>query len=123
MDKPAFYLSSTESSNLAKPRACWIKGRITAGARDDSLLVQVDPPLVGQQYGLGDKDITDLILAPRLQGGSLFPISEWPLAVYIARPLREEIKAGDTLSTNEVNMIAWGEIYPTKEAAIAGLQQ
>jgi len=122
IDKPDFYLVSSESDNFIEPRSCWVIGRITAGACADSLLVRIDPPIIGQPYGLGAEDITEVILAPRLQGDSLFPVHRWPLHVYIFRYLKKGIRAGDTLTKDEVEMLPWSEIHPTKEAAIEAMK-
>lgn len=61
-----FYLTAAgESEKLAVPRACWVKGRLKDHVRDDHMLIRIEPPLVGQGFGLGDKDIFDLIISTR----------------------------------------------------------
>jgi hypothetical protein len=76
---PDFFLSSAgESELLSEPRACWSRARLRDQVRDDYMLIQIEPPLIGQQFGLGDKDISQLIISARLQGDTLFPVSHWP---------------------------------------------
>jgi len=49
------------------------------------MLVEVDPPFIGQKFGLGGKDLETIVLAPRLEGYSLFPVSKWPCPVHCVR--------------------------------------
>ena len=118
--KPDFFLSAAgENEELAAPRACWIKGRLKDRVRDDHMLIEVRPPLIGQRYGLGGKNIVNLILSARYEGFSLFPIKEWPCHVYIARMLDETIAARLAFTPNQVEVIAWGMIFRTLDEANA----
>jgi hypothetical protein len=83
------------------------------------MLVTVDPPLIGQRYGLGAKDINSLLLATRHEGRTLFPISEWPSFVYVIRILDPATVSAGKFTEHQVEMIAWGEIYQSFEAASA----
>lgn len=116
---PDFYLISTEHKDFKQPRSCWIKGRMCGEIRDDGMWVIISPPVIGQKYGLGEKDIEDLILFSRLQGMSLFPINEWPLHVYIFRALDNTIFSAGKFIDSQVEMIAWGELYSTLDEANA----
>jgi len=87
--------------------------------RDDHMLVEVDPPVIGQRYGPGDRDITNLIISARYQGSTLFPVSEWPCHVYIARILDQSITKVLAFTKNQVELIGWGMIFPTVEEANA----
>ena len=116
--QPDFFLTSAgESTKLARPRACWIKGRLKDQMRDDHMLVEIEPPLVGQSYGLRDKDIANLILSSRHKGFSLFPIKEWPCYVYIARILDDAIIETMSFTRGQVEIIAWGVIFHTLDEA------
>ncbi|MCC7047273.1 MAG: hypothetical protein IT562_11225 [Alphaproteobacteria bacterium] len=99
------------------PRACWRIRRLSTKSRDDLLLVRIEPPLVGQKYGLGGEDIHEVIVATRHQGASLFPISEWPLYVHVARLKVAVPENRDRLEPDEFDSIAWAELYPTREDA------
>jgi hypothetical protein len=66
------YLCLNEGAG--EPRACWIKARRRYGIGMDCMLVAVEPPVIGQPYGLGNGDIYYLLLATMWQG----PISQWP---------------------------------------------
>lgn len=116
MKNPDFFLASSEQDFLSEPRSISVIGFIKGEDRDDYLLVKIDPPLLGQPFGLGEKDISQLILATRHADSSLSCIAQWPVFVYVLRPLvslesREEVKNG------EMELIAWAEVYKTEDAA------
>lgn len=117
MSEPDFYLASTEGYDLEEPRRCWRVKQLTTDGRNDLLLVKIDPPLIGQKYGLGGRNIDLVLIAPRQEGASLFPINEWPLYVHVARLLIENPEDRDTLHADEFESIAWAELYKTEEDA------
>ena len=118
--KPDFFLSAAgENEGLATPRACWEKARLKDPVRDDHMLVEIEPPVIGQNYGLGGEDISNLILSARHEGFSLFPVKEWPCHVYIARILDDTITKTLTLTRGQVEIIAWGMIFRTFDEANA----
>lgn len=121
LKKPDFFLSAAgEHAELSNPRACWVKSRLKDDVRDDYMLIEIEPPLIGQRYGLGGRDITHLIIATRHQGFTLFPITEWPSYVYIFRVLDETIIGETSFTPNQVEMIAWGMIYRMLDEATVG---
>jgi hypothetical protein len=113
MDKePDFFLSAAgENDELASSRACWVEARLKDQVRDDHMLVEISPPLIGQRYGQGSKDITHLLLTGRHQGFSLFPIKQWPCHVYISRILDDAIFKSQMFTAEQVEIIAWGTIF------------
>ena len=111
---PDFYLSSTEGYGLETPRACFRIKRLKGRSYDDYLLVKIDPPIFGQAYGLGAEDIDYVVLAVRYVKTSLFPISEWPLYVHVARLLCDtDIADKTSLEEKDIELIGWGEINQT----------
>jgi len=107
-----FYLTTAEEYGLLSlPRACRQLGRFADVNRDDYMLVEIDPPLIGQSFGLGDKDITRLLLSTRHQGHSLFPIDEWPAHVYVTRLLDQKVISNNRFSAQQVELIAWGLLF------------
>jgi len=78
--------------------------------RDDLLLVRLNPPLNGRMYGFekGRNDIA--VIAPKWVGRSLFPVSEWPLAVHVCYMLINDPELRDTLYEGEFRSVAWGEV-------------
>jgi len=115
---PDFFLGSSEhSGDWSRARSCQVAGKVTDAEEREYLWVKIDPPVIGQPYGLGDKDITDVLLLPHLQGTSLFPISEFPLPVYIYRVLDEQVFRDSRALPSNLTMAAWGELYATREEA------
>lgn len=112
-----FYLSSSDGYGLEAPHRCTPIRRIRGDARDDLLLVRVEPPLPGQLYGLGGDDIVYLVIAARHVGVSLFPVSEWPAYVHVGRILVSAPEERDHLRSSETEEIAWAEIYPDENSA------
>lgn len=116
--KPDFFLSAAgESDELATPRACWTIGRLTDNHRDDYMLIKIEPSLSGQKFGLGDKEIEHLVIATRHKGFTLFPVTEWPSFVYIARILDESIVKTGVMLPNQVEPLSWGMIFRTYDDA------
>lgn len=92
--------------------------------RDDLMLIEVEPPVIGQPYGLGAEDISELVIAARLEGYTLFPVSPWPCPVYVCRMLDETITESLVIARPEqVPLIAWAELYPTREEAEADVEK
>jgi len=116
---PDFYLASSEGYDLEIPRKCFVIKRTHSDRGDDFLLVSIDPPIIGQKHGLGDKDIDQIILATRHQGDSFFPIKNFPLPVHVARILIDNPQDKDFIHNYEMKLIAWAEIYNTNPVSTA----
>lgn len=115
MTTPDFYLASAEGYGLESPHACFILRRLRSERRDDFLLVRIDPSIIGQPFGLGDKDIDEVIIATRHQGDSLFPIRRWPVDIHVLRPL---VRLGDAVIRNdEFQSVAWAALYRSEQDA------
>jgi hypothetical protein len=112
-----FFLASSEGYGLEQPRSCKRVKRLSSDTRDDLLLVKIAPPLIGQAYGLGARDIDTLIIATRHKGVSLFPIKEWPVFVHVARLLIDNPEERDRVHDDEFKLIAWAELYATEASA------
>lgn len=117
MKQPDFYLTSSEGYGLKGPRRGWRVKRVATDDRDDLLLVKIDPPLLGQKYGQGSRDIDLVLVVTRHEGASLFPVIEWPVFVHVIRPLIADPEHRDTLRKDEHESIAWAELYLTEHDA------
>src|SRR5262249_6958836 len=117
MDRqPDFYLTAgAELDLLEEMRACWAIDRLRDSRRDDYMLVEISPVLIGQPFGLGDKDISLLILSSRHVGQTLFPITEWPSYVYVARMIDISILTTKVFRPEQVEYVAKATIYQTRE--------
>jgi hypothetical protein len=121
MDRtPDFFMSTAgEYEPLAAPRACWEKARLRDNVRDDHMLIDIEPALDGQRFGLGADDITQLIVSARHRGQTLYPIAEWPFYVYVARIVDKAIIESREFTRKQVELIAWGTLFRTREEALA----
>jgi hypothetical protein len=115
---PDFYLISTEGYGLNHPVACFKRRRLYGKHPDGYLFCDIYPALIGQSYGKGAEDIKQLIFTRRYQDSSLFPISEWPLSVHVAISLTASLEFSPHLHESDISLIAWGELYESKAAAI-----
>jgi len=53
---PDFFLCAAGGNkDLVSPRACWEEGRLNSPVGNDLMLIQIEPPIIGQQYGWGAK--------------------------------------------------------------------
>jgi hypothetical protein len=117
--KPDFYLIGTESDDaLKKVRACWSAGRRRGSTRDDCMLVRVDPPY---DDPVGKRVPTHLVLSSRLAPATLYPVSEWPMHVYVQEVIHESALQTEVLVQNYLGKVSWGMIFPTADQAAAGL--
>ena len=105
--------------DLSTPRACWTLGRLRDEVRDDYMLIEVEPAVIGQNYGLDSQDITSLVISTRHRGFSLFPITAWPSHVYITRILDQSITKTLVFTGSQVELIGWGMIFRTENEANA----
>ena len=111
---PIFYLTTAgEYKLLSQPRACWFLRRLRDVNRDDYMLVKIVPPLIGQSFGLGGNDVTELLLSTRHQGFSLFFARREPMEVYVARVVDPKVLQAESFTREQVELIAWGTVFNT----------
>lgn len=115
--RPDFYIASSDGHGMEEPRKAFRIKRLSSDTRDDLLLIRIDPPLMGQRYGSGGRDIEYIIIATRNVGATLFPIREWPVDVNVSKPLVDDIGERDHLLGHEYKDLAWAELYRTEEDA------
>jgi len=112
---PDFYLFSHEGYNLDdEPRACYMRKHLYGDRQDGFMLCDISPAIIGQPFGLGGEDIHQVILANRLLGDSLFPISHWPVSVYVTRIVNDEVLWNDVVEESDHELIAWASVYQDK---------
>lgn len=80
-------------------------------------MIRIDPPIPGQAYGLGGRDIDKVVVATRHVGSSLFPIRDWPVFVHVAIPLIDNLELRERVEDQEIREIGWAELYQTRKAA------
>jgi hypothetical protein len=92
-------------------------------ARTECLWLRIDPPLIGQAFGLRERDIDQVVVCARLPSVSMFPIRQWPMYVEIARFSVDAPEDGDQLQDHELTHIMYGELYRTEQEARVGLDK
>lgn len=119
--EPDFFLTAAgyDTTVLVEPRACWAKGRLSDPVRDDYMLVEIAPPLRGHEVNARERSISLLILSTRHKGFTLFPITEWPSYVYVARLLDERVLSSKFFTREQVELVVSAEIFPSKLEAVA----
>jgi len=117
MQKEVYYLASTEGYDLRQPRKLTVVKRVYNEHQVELILAEIDPVIIGQKYGLMNKDINCVVIAPRYSGDSLEHISKWPFDIHLARLLNGDGCDKEILGDNEIELIAWAELYPTEAAA------
>lgn len=75
------------------------------------MLVQIDPPLIGQPFGLGGSDVVELLLSTRHQGFSLFSKHREPMEVYVARVVDAKVLEAESFTREQVQLVAWGTVF------------
>jgi hypothetical protein len=87
------------------------------------MLVEIEPVLLGQPFGLGARDVSILVLSPFFKGTTLFPIERWPYQVRVARLLDEAVLKTKTIEAKQVEGIAWGSVFKTLAEAQAHVER
>jgi hypothetical protein len=111
-----YFLSSLDSTKFSVTRECVFQKHLRFRTGKECVLVRVNPPVIGQDYGVGE-DIDLFVLTNRHEGQGLSPIKEFPCFVFIARPLIDDIESRDEIDKEDVEVVAWGELYRTKTDA------
>ena len=114
---PDFYLTSSEGYGLEEVRKCYKERRLLNDHPDGYMLCEVEPPIVGQPYGLGSQDIHRIVIASRHAGYSLFAINEWPAYVHVARLIHNLSDDKLVVAEKDIESIGWAEIYEHSAAA------
>ncbi len=111
-----YFLSSLESARFGVPRECVFVKRLRFQTGKECILARINPPVIGQDFGVAD-DIDLVLLSNRHEGEGPSPIKEFPCFVFIARPLSADVERRAEIAREDVQVIAWGELYRTKADA------
>jgi hypothetical protein len=115
MAGPTYFLSSLESARFAPVRSCVVRRVVHFDTGKEALLVDVDPAVVGQDFGRST-DISTVLLAARHEGQGVDPVTEFPCFVHIA--ISDDTGSASTpIRADDFQTIAWGELYRTAEDA------
>lgn len=112
---PDFFMSSTEhTGEWSRPRACWLKARVTGPYHDQYALIEVDPAVVKQDAGAA---LTELVISPHSVGTTIFPPSGSPIRVYVYEIRNAQALGTRRIATEDVELVAWCELYSTRREA------
>lgn len=109
---PDFYLFSSEGYDLNDTvRSCRMRKRLHHARPDGYMICDISPPIIGQKFGLGDKDIHQVVLCIHYQGSTLRPTSEWPMSVYVMRMIDHQLNFAQEITEDDYKMIGLAELY------------
>lgn len=110
-----FVMASSETEPFASRRRCHVVKDLVSESRSDLLLVNIEPPVIGQAFGLGGVDISQVVVAPRLDGRGFGDLETcWPVPVYVLL-LGAPVSDGSTVHDEDLSLVAWAEVYPVEK--------
>lgn len=117
---PDFFLTIYEpGGDLARVWACHVVRRVKGPHHDQYAWVSIEPPLDGRPLGVGG-ELDHLLLSPRHEGGSLFPLSAFPIHAYVALPKNDSLLENPELGRDDVQLIAWAVLHENEADAAMG---
>jgi hypothetical protein len=101
------YLASSDYSRFEVPRKIINYENLKISNRN-AIRVWVDRPILGQDFGYGDRDIFDLYLIGRVDDSSLVELDSFPISVFVLI-----LKNGENDRENIDSFInlAWANLY------------
>lgn len=112
MDEVRLYLSSLESVRFAAVRECRFVRPIDVGDQRAGVVAHLAPGISGQEFGTGE-DIESFVLTTRFEGADIRSIEEFPCFVFIALPRVPLTPELERIAVDDLQVIAWGELYRT----------
>jgi hypothetical protein len=76
----------------------------------DFLLIRVEPNM-----RMGDKIVEEVLISSK--GLPLFPITEWPVSIFVLETSGGDLVSRDVICDHEVRVFDWAMLYATEEAA------
>lgn len=116
MPKETLYLSSLESLRLEPVRECELSEVLTFDTGKQAIRAFLRPGIDGQEFNRV-KEIDSVILVARHEGVSISPISEFPCFVSVTISSKGYETLESPLSTGDLTIIGWGELYRTRHDA------
>lgn len=111
-----YYLSSLEIVKFERARECEFVARLRLTSGKPCVLVRVSPAVSLQEYNLAD-DVDTLVLVSRHEGQDITAIQTFPFFVFIALSLIDSIQSREIISKDDLQVLAWGELYRTTQDA------
>ena len=118
MSSETVYLSSLESSRFEPVRECRILEVLAFDTGKPAVRAALRPPAPGQDLGRPG-EVAEVVLTTRHEGASISPIDAFPCFVFIAVPRSGPGTLSSPLRQDDLEILAWGELYRSKEDAAA----
>jgi hypothetical protein len=77
--------------------------------------VEVAPPFAGQDLGLGAEDLTEVLIATKWVGQSIFDSGRRETPVYVARLLSRNRLSSGRVEPEDIQVLLWGEVRADHE--------
>lgn len=108
------FLSSYEFDDFDKPRKLLSIEKINL---DDKLILmaEIENPIIGQKYGLLDKDISVLYLICRVDKDAFIKLNKFPIDVHVL--ISNKSSKGNVSSLDDLQLIAWACLYNNQNDA------
>lgn len=117
---PICYLTSADDVFWSEPRTCYALGTTTVSDPSREVVVlRIDPPAIGQAFGLGGEDIEVLAVSPAHEGGSIKPLSSLPLDVHVLLLQVPWSGRADDLGREDLRVVGRGRLVSSREEAEA----
>ncbi len=118
IDNHPLFLASNEVIPNLGPRKCKIIQKLWSDERHDYFLrMQIEPPIIGRTVHIERDEIDEVVVATRHFGTSLYPISNFPIVVYVCYIVNGEIYSTGNVSAKDLKILLIGEIFSNLEDA------
>jgi len=118
IDTPPLYLASNEVIPNLGPRKCKIMQKLWSEERHDYFLrMQIEPPITGRTFQIEQDEIDEVVVATRHVGTSLYPISNFPIVVYVCYIVNDVIRSTGNVSAKDLKILLVGEMFSNLEDA------
>ncbi len=117
MSKTIYYISSNEYDIFDTVRKCTFLKKLHFNTGNECVLAEVEPPVIGQEYGFGGENFKYLILSQRHGDNPVFAISRFPCSVHVCFPTIDDIFEKKIITMDDLYHAVWGELYRTAHDA------
>jgi len=110
---PDFYISSAEHrGEWAKPRAAFVE-RVSPDRQGvGHVWVRISP-----SAEIAGELVDELVIGPHFEGSSVWPVSRFPVPVYVYVPKAEDNPTHEVFDPADYSLVAWGELYEKRADA------
>lgn len=114
------FLVSTEGYGLDRVHRCERVRMLRSTGRSDLLVVRITPPIRSKARDGPDHHFC--VLFARHANSNLGSMThEWPVYVAVAVGAPSVLTSSDVVADEDLDVLAWAEVYPTAELAANGL--